>query len=251
MNTELKYIKVSSDQIKQIGEAGEFEAVIATLNTIDNDGDIIVPGAFGDATISIMPAHDHRSVPLGKAKMQDRGDEAIAVGQFNLDIQPGKEWHSALKFDLENGRSVQEWSFGFRVLDSEEETRDGEPVRILKRLDVMEISPVLRGAGVNTRTLDVKQRFAEQLNQTLDAVDDTLTRAMEIAKMRADKSKPKSISDEHKARLQKIVEKCEEMLEVLADCDRKVVGPKDEISPEEKALVSMAMTESRRRGIEI
>ena len=239
MNTEMKYIKVSSKDIKQIGDSGEFEAVIATLNVIDADGDIIMPGAFGDATVSIMPAHNHGSVPLGKAKMQDRGDEAIAVGQFNLDIQPGKEWHSALKFDLENGKSVQEWSFGFRIKDSEEETRDGDPVRILKRLDIIEISPVLRGSGVDTRTLAVKQRFEEQLEQTLDAVGDTLERAKQIAKLRAAKDKPKSLSDEHKARLHKIVEKSQELVSVLLECDEKVDG--DGLSPEAKVLTDMAV----------
>lgn len=247
MNTELKYITVSSDNIKQIGDAGEFEAVIATLNTIDSDGDIIVPGAFGDAMVSIMPAHDHGSVPLGKAKMQDRGDEAIAAGQFNLDIQPGREWHSALKFDMENGDSVQEWSFAFRILDSEEETRDGEPVRILKRMDVMEISPVLRGAGVNTRTLGVKQKFEDQLEQTLNSVSDTLERAEKIAELRASKDKPKSISDQHKARLHKIVEKCERLVAVLLECDEKTG---DRISPEVRIITEMALRDSRRHGIE-
>ena len=153
--TELKH---SVGRIKRASGTGEFEAVIATLGVIDSDGDIIAPGAFNNATVSIVPAHDHGSVPLGKAKMQDRGNEAVAVGKFNLDIQSGKEWHSALKLDFDSGDPIQEWSFGFRVLDSEEEMRDGEPVRILKRLDVMEISPVLRGAGVDTRTLAVKNR---------------------------------------------------------------------------------------------
>ena len=153
MNAALEYKTL---HITKAMTSGEFEAVIATLGVVDSDGDIIMPGAFAGATVSIMPAHNHGSVPLGKAKMQDRGDEAIAVGQFNLDIQSGKEWHSALKLDLENPPSVQEWSFGFNVLDSEDDMRDGKPVRILKRLDVMEISPVLRGAGVDTRTLAVK-----------------------------------------------------------------------------------------------
>ena len=151
--TETKRITIAASDIKQIGEEGEFEAVIATLGVVDSDGDIIMPGAFDDATVSIVPAHNHGSVPLGKAKMSDRGDKAVATGRFNLDIQPGKEWHKALKFDVDNPPSVQEWSFGFFVKDSEQETRDGEPVRVLKKMDVMEISPVLRGAGVDTVSL--------------------------------------------------------------------------------------------------
>lgn len=147
-----------SVEIKAVGDDGTFESVIATLNTRDKDDDIIVPGAFGNATISVVPAHDHSSVPLGKAKMEDRGNLAVAKGRFNLDIPAAKDWHSALKFDLENLPAVQEWSFAFRPVDAEMDTIDGERVRILKKMDVMEISPVLRGAGVGTGTLSVKRR---------------------------------------------------------------------------------------------
>lgn len=146
--------------IKRAGDDGSFEAVIATLNEVDSDGDVIVPGAFGNATISIVPAHDHKSVPLGKAKMQDRKNLAVAVGQFNLKIAAARDWHAALKFDLARPPAVQEWSFGFRVLDEGEDMRNGQRVRVLKKMDVLEISPVLRGAGVNTRTLTVKEQRA-------------------------------------------------------------------------------------------
>ncbi|MCH9693835.1 MAG: HK97 family phage prohead protease [Gammaproteobacteria bacterium] len=150
--------KCLAGSIKRASDTGEFEAVIATLNVIDSDGDIIAPGALDGVSASIVPAHNHSSVPLGKARLHDRGSEVIATGILNLDIEPGEQWHTALKFDLANPPSVQEWSFGYRVLDSEIETRDGEQVRVIKRMDVMEISPVLRGAGVDTRTLAVKHR---------------------------------------------------------------------------------------------
>jgi hypothetical protein len=42
------------------------------------------------------------------------------------------------------------------VLESEDGVFDGRNVRVLKRLAVHEVSPVLVGAGVNTRTLATK-----------------------------------------------------------------------------------------------
>ena len=84
-------VKHHVGRIKRASGTGEFEAVIATLNVIDSDGDIIAPGAFNNATVSIVPAHDHGSVPLGKAKMQDHGNGAGACGKFNLAIQLGQE----------------------------------------------------------------------------------------------------------------------------------------------------------------
>ena len=241
MDIEHKSFKVD---LKQSGDTGEFEAVIATLGVVDSDGDIILPGAFQNATVSILPAHDSRSVPLGKATMEDRGDKAIAVGKFNLDIQPGKDWHNAIRFDLENGKSVQEWSFAYRVVESEMETRDEEEVRILKKLDVMEVSPVLRGAGVGTGTLTAKQRFADQLDSTLTAVEDTLERAKSIAKLRANNDKPGTLSDNHKARIKAMREKFEEMQVVLS-------GTVEKDGPEMPALADSLLSDATRLGVDI
>lgn len=146
-------------EIKRLSEAGTGLARIATMSAVDSDGDTYAPGAFGGAegqTVKVLAAHDQLSVPLGKGRIFERGEEALAEFKLNLETRSGREWHSALKFDLDNPPATQEWSFGFRVLDSAEETRDGEDVRVLKKLDVFEISPVVLGAGVNTATLAAK-----------------------------------------------------------------------------------------------
>ena len=143
--------------IKQAGDDGTFEAQIATFGEIDRDGDIVESGAFGEATVSVLPAHQAQHVPLGKARIEERGDVAIAVGRFNLEIPAAADWHSALKFDLEHPPAVQEWSWDFRPVESSQDTVDGEPVRRLTKLDVKEVSPVLRGASIGTGTLSVKR----------------------------------------------------------------------------------------------
>ena len=142
--------------IKQAGDDGSFEAVVATFGVVDHDGDIIEHGAFGDQTMSIMPAHDSMHVPLGKATIEERGELAVAVGQFNMDIQPARDWSSALKFDLAHPPAVQEWSWGFKVLKDAADTVDGQSIRRLIELDMRELSPVLRGASIGTETLSAK-----------------------------------------------------------------------------------------------
>lgn len=132
---------------------GEFEAVIATLGVVDSDGDTILPGALAGQTVSILPAHDNRSVPLGKARIEERGNEAVAVGRFSLQSDASRAWHSHLRFDLANPPPVQEWSFGFHIDDAE----PGQRGRVLRKLHAFEVSPVVAGAGVGTRTLSVKQ----------------------------------------------------------------------------------------------
>lgn len=145
--------------IKAMDDAGNGLARIAILSEIDHDGDTYEPGAFsgqGDQVAQILAAHNWGSVPLGKARIYEDGNEALAELSLNLDTATGKEWHAALKFDLEHGKPVQEWSYGFRVLDSVVEQRDGKRIRVLKKLKVFEVSPVVQGAGVGTGTLVMK-----------------------------------------------------------------------------------------------
>ena len=231
-------------EIKQTDGEGSFEAVIATLDVVDSDGDIIMPGAFQNATLSVLPAHDSRHIPLGKAKMEDRGDKAVAVGKFNLDVAAAKEWSSALKFDLEHPPAVQEWSFAYHVVESEMETRDEKEVRILKKLDVIEVSPVLRGAGVGTGTIAAKQRFVDQLDSTLKALDDTLERAKSIAKLRANNDKPGILSDNHKASIKAMREKFEEIQTLLS-------GAVEKDGPEMPALAESLLSDAARLGVDI
>lgn len=150
--------------IKEAGEDGSFEAVVATFGVVDHDGDIIEHGAFGDQTMPVMPAHDAQHVPLGKARIEERGELAVAVGQFNMDIVAGREWSSALRFDLARPPAVQEWSWGFVTIKDEADTVDGVSVRRLIELDVREVSPVLRAASIGTGTLSAKRRKAERVS---------------------------------------------------------------------------------------
>jgi len=176
--------------------------------------------------------------------MEDRGNFAVAVGKLNLDVPAAKDWSSALKFDLEHLPAIQEWSFAYRVVESDMETRDGEQVRILKKMDVMEVSPVLRGAGVGTGTLHAKQRFAEQLDATLKAVEDTLERAKSIADLRASKDKPATISDAHKTTIESLNEKLAQILAAFSP-------PEEKDGPEMSALAESLHSQSTRLGVDI
>lgn len=154
-------MKIKGMTIEKMDEAGTGRARIAQLSAIDSDGDTYAPGAFswkagGGQWVNMIPAHDRRAMPFGKAWLHEEGDWCVADLYLNLDTQAGKDWHATLKFDLAKGTPVQEWSYGYQVLDAVQEQRDGKYVQILKKLDVDEISPVLRGAGVGTGTLSMK-----------------------------------------------------------------------------------------------
>jgi hypothetical protein len=144
---------------KSFGEDGTATVVFATLETIDHDGDWIEKGAIGNQTVKVVGAHDWKMAPIGVAKLYESGNEAIAEIQFNLEMESAKEWYQSIKFSKEQG-APQEYSFGFEIPDGtwERAVRDSKSCRVLKSLPTFEVSPVMRGAGKNTRTLSVKNR---------------------------------------------------------------------------------------------
>lgn len=180
-------------ELKEMNEEGVGLARIATLNVIDSDDDIIRPGAFGEQEAKVQPTHDWAAVPLGKARIFEKGDEVLAEFKLNLDTQTGKDWHSALKFDLSNGKPLQEWSFGFSIKESHIEDHDGKQIRVLTELDVHEVSPVLKGAGVGTRTISIKSgksgksgmSLSDQLTNAIGVVEDVTVRLEEVKQLRA------------------------------------------------------------------
>lgn len=141
--------------------------VMARLNVVDLDGDVTLPGAFGRQHFAILPAHDASHVPLGKASLAEVGDEAVVEARFNLAIPAARDWHAAIMFDLAHPPAVQEYSYAYSLREGGAAygDLDGRRVRYFRPLpdgspglDVLETSPVLRGAGVGTRTLAAKDR---------------------------------------------------------------------------------------------
>lgn len=135
---------------------GEFSAVFATLNVIDKDGDVILPGAIKDGTEIAISAYGHQSwqgvLPVGKGVIRTTDTEAIVDGKFFLDTTAGKETFAVVK---ELG-ALQEWSFSLRNVVSQYGELEGKSANFIQSVDVHEASPVMVGAGVNTRTLDIK-----------------------------------------------------------------------------------------------
>lgn len=135
---------------------GQVSAVFSTFDVIDSDGDLTVREAIEDGAPVRISAYGHKSwegaMPVGKGVIRVAGDEAILEGQFFMNTQAGRDTFEVVK---EMG-DLQEWSYGFDILDAEPATVDGRTVRRLKRVEIHEVSPVLLGAGVNTRTLAAK-----------------------------------------------------------------------------------------------
>lgn len=143
----------------EYGEKGSVRAVFCTMGAIDHDGDMILPGAIGDQQVR-MSAYGHGSwrgeLPVGKGRIFEQGSDAVFEGQFFLSTTPGRDTYETVKAMGD----LQEWSFALPEIESEtRKTPEGQSYRAIKRVTVPEVSPVLLGAGVNTRTLDVKDQI--------------------------------------------------------------------------------------------
>lgn len=146
--------------VTEMGESGKGLAILAKLSEVDHDGDTYAKGAFswkGDQWCPLIHHHDRYQMPFGKARVYEEGDIAFAELHLNLETQAGQDWHKTLLFDLATGKSVQEYSYGFEVLDAEYNINADSRTRVLKQLDVHEVSTVVRGAGRGTRTLSMKE----------------------------------------------------------------------------------------------
>ncbi len=136
------------------GDEGTFSAVFCTLETIDHDGDVIRKGAFRSGQKVLVEGwnHDLSRPPVGKGTIREQGNEAVVDGSFFLATETGREHYQIVK---ELG-STQEWSFTFKIAKASHGDFGGKRVRFLEALDTIGVSPVTRGAGVGTRTTDLK-----------------------------------------------------------------------------------------------
>ena len=141
-------LKENSDQ------TGEFSAVFATMNVIDHDGDVTLPGAFKDGQNVRIASWGHKwnELPVGRGVIHADDEKAWVDGAFFLDTDAGMEHYKTVKAlgDL------QEWSYGFDILERSFGKFQEKDVQFLKGLDVFEVSPVLLGAGIGTQTTAIK-----------------------------------------------------------------------------------------------
>lgn len=142
-------------------DKGTFDALIAQFNVVDTDGDVTEPGAFPEGKAVPVSSYGHTSweghLPIGTATLRQTRTEAIASGRFYLDTDGGKNSWATLK-NMQSDGHPSEWSYGYDATEFSFGEFEGQRVRFLKGVDVFEVSPVLRGAGMGTRTLNIKGR---------------------------------------------------------------------------------------------
>jgi HK97 family phage prohead protease len=147
--------------IKAVSDTGTIEGYASVFGGApDAYGDIIAPGAFANSLAKhrrmgtaplMLWGHDSSQPPIGNwTDLAEDGKGLRAVGEIDLEDPMGGRVHRALKAKRMKGLSI-----GFETLDSEKD--DKRPgVRILKEVDLWEISPVNFPAQVRAAVENVK-----------------------------------------------------------------------------------------------
>ena len=225
---------------------GEVSAVFSTFNVIDKDGDLTLPGAIKDGTEVVISAYGHQShygaLPLGKGVIRTTDTEAVLEGKFFMNAP-----HAAAAFEVVKELGpIQEWSYSLHNVTRKSVETDAGRHWIIEDIGLIkEVSPVLIGAGVNTRTLAAKGlKFSEEGTAVLTAVDSYLDRAQEVMVLRSEKGR--GLSDESIQFLKELDEslvKLRDLLDVKADDSAEATS---EEVPDDIAAIA---AEARRRDL--
>lgn len=178
MPEESEFKKISL----KVGESGSVSAVIAQFGVIDHDGDIVEPTAFKSGQeVAMAWSHDWSEL-VGKGMITVTATEAIFNGSFFMDTQAGMEAYKTVKAMGD----LQEWSWGFHTVKSTWEQREEQMIRHLVETDVYEVSPVLKGAGIGTRTLAIKGKTSleAQIKDAHEVVDSLGARLHALKELR-------------------------------------------------------------------
>jgi len=170
-------------KFSKITHAGEFVGLASTFGNVDLQADIVLPGAFSRSLA------EHRSAGTTPAMLwSHRTDEPIGTwsdlkessaglevrGKLTLDVQRAADAHALMK---DGALSL---SIGYMVAESE---YDGEGNRLLKAVDLFEISAVSIPANPQARISDVKSISSKrQLETKLHQVGFSVREARKLAR---------------------------------------------------------------------
>ena len=142
-------------ELKEISEEGHFNGYGSVFDVVDSWDDVIVKGAFKNSIEKKKPImlwqHDSAE-PIGVYESVREDDVGLWLeGKLLLDVEKGREAYVFLKNRIVSGLSI-----GFIPLAWEMEKRNGKQVRVVKDVDLWEVSLVTFPANDKARIGDVK-----------------------------------------------------------------------------------------------
>jgi len=148
---------------------GIIKGMASTFGNVDLDDDVIVVGAFAKTIVAhkarherpvrMLMGHDRFAgliggFPIDKVVEQKQGLKV--EGQINLEVQRGREAFSLAKMGV-----LSDLSIGFIATDVEFQKRGQREIRLIKEIDLREISIVDEPANPKATINEVKQAAYE------------------------------------------------------------------------------------------
>lgn len=167
-------------EIKALSDDGVIEGYGSVFGNVDNGGDKVMPGAFIEGlaagkragrTVKMLWNHDP-SQPIGV--WEDLAEDAKGLwgkGRLVLDVPKAREVHALMKAGAISGLSI-----GYRTKYSELEGN----VRLLKAVDLYEISPVTFPMNERAKVTSVKSDGFDEVVEKLKAGDRLTEREFEV-----------------------------------------------------------------------
>ncbi|MER2536038.1 MAG: HK97 family phage prohead protease [Rhizobiaceae bacterium] len=154
-------------EVKDLSEDGTFEGYGSIFNNVDSYGEKVVPGAFIESLAkhrregsSVLMLWQHNpNEPIGV--WEDLAEDAKGLwgkGRLLVEVQRAKEVHVLMK-----NKAIRGLSIGYREIDADQDNA----VRLLKKLDLWEISPVSFPANRRARVESVKSERMEEFARRL------------------------------------------------------------------------------------
>lgn len=210
---------------KAAGEEGIVEAIVSVFGNKDSYGDVVLPGAFSASLARKMPIgvymHDW-SMPIAKTmearellpgdpllpdSIKDNGGLYIK-GQLIKGIQKADEALLLMKEGV-----IDEFSFGYYIPDGGSNYDSESGTNFLTNVDMVEWSPVVRGANPATVLMAVKEDKPELTND--EKFFRTLSRLKNLTPAMV---KAAALSDSDRVKVQE----CADMLAALSDAGKSV-----------------------------
>jgi hypothetical protein len=244
----------------ELDEAKEGDVLVAFAKTgvVDKDRHLTEPGAFPAGREIPISAYGHASwpekgarLPVGRATIGEEGDLALAKGRFLVETTHGRDTYLTVKAL----RGLQEWSYGYRILEREKSKDAQGPILRLKKLDVREVSPTLVGAGIGTHTVSIKSgddddlasgsSFSDDLGRASLEVESLVARAKEFRENRLKAGR--ELSDANRARLTRLRDSIAALADTQAELEELLSRTdREELDPDAKALGAQLLAEYAR-----
>lgn len=167
-------------EIKSLTEEGEIEGYASVFGNVDVGGDKVMPGAFAKSlnaarqrgrSVKMLWDHNPRD-PIGVwTELVEDEKGLLGRGRLAMEVARAREVHALMKAGAVDGLSI-----GYRTVKAVPEGN----IRLLKQVELFEISAVVFPMNDRTRVTRVKSEGIEDIVEKLAAGDRLTEREFEL-----------------------------------------------------------------------